>query len=246
MVAHAIAGSPLWSVRPADTASRNETIAASLAAAPATRELAAQRRSMLGLLGMDEERASLCQDRYGSDLVPVLHRLLALPDADVMQVLALVMAETLAVGSEAVEYLGAHCAIDMADHWQADEAFFGLLRDKEVMLALLAETGGVAVASANAGEKGRAIKGLIADYLTGANDRTKCERWVAFPPDAYTQRGGVPMVAAARRARWMVEEEQAGPEESAAACEEAVHDDPAAEDAVAAPEDDPARAELAT
>ncbi|HEY6963597.1 MAG TPA: chromosome partitioning protein ParB, partial [Erythrobacter sp.] len=133
-----------------------------------------------------------------------------LSDDDVLQVLALVMAETLAVGSEAVAWCGEHCGIDMADHWQADAAFFGLLRDREVMLALLAETGGAAVASANASEKGAVIKGLIADHLTGANERTRCERWVprwmAFPPAAYTERGGVPMVAAAQRARWMVED----------------------------------------
>lgn len=219
MVAHAIAGSPLWSVRPANTASRNEGVAASLAAAPATRALAEQRRAVLALLGMEEDRASLCQDRYGSDLVPVLHRLLALPDAEVMEVLALVMAETLSPGSEAVEYLGEHCGIDMADHWQADEAFLGLLRDKEVMLAILAETGGTAVASANASEKGAVLKGLIADHLNGTNERAKCERWVprwmAFPPSAYTERGGVPMVAASRRAKWMVGEQPAEPDENA-------------------------------
>lgn len=224
MVAHAIAGSALWSVRPADTSSRNESIAASLAAAPATGALAERRRNALALLGMDEARTSLCQDRYGADLVPVLHRLLALPDEDVMQVLALVMAETLSPGSEVVEYCGEHCAISMADHWQADDAFFGLLRDKEVMLALLAETGGAAVASANASEKGRAIKGLIADHLTGANDRAKCERWVprwmAFPPAAYSERGGVPMVAAATRANWMIADEQVVPDVKASSGEE--------------------------
>ncbi|PLK22692.1 chromosome partitioning protein ParB [Porphyrobacter sp. TH134] len=211
MVAHAIAGSPLWSVRPADTASRNADIASSLAAAAATGILGKRRRMVLALLGMDEHRASLCQDRCGSHLVPVLHRLMALSYAEVIEVLALVMAETLAIGSEVIAYLGEHCAIAMADHWQADEAFLGLLRDREVMLAILAETGGAAVASANAGEKGATIRGLIADHLTGANDRTRCERWVprwmAFPPATYTERGGVPMVAAARRAKWMVGEE---------------------------------------
>ncbi|UYV16667.1 ParB/RepB/Spo0J family partition protein [Porphyrobacter sp. ULC335] len=250
MVAHAIAGSPLWSVRPADTASRNAAIAASLAAAPATRALAEQRRAVLRLLGMDEARVGLCQDRYGSDLVPVLHRLIALSDAEVMQVLVLVMAETLAIGSEAVEYLGEHCGIDMADHWQADEAFLGLLRDREVMLAILAETGGAAVASANAGEKGATLKGLIADHLTGANDRPKCVRWVprwmAFPPSAYTGRDGVPMVAAARRAQWMITDEQAETEKNEAlASDTATHDDAPADEAQPASPDSPQGAALA-
>ena len=208
MVAHAIAGSPLWSVRCAETTSRNAAIAASLAAAPANIALAEKRSAVLALLGMEEDRASLTQDRYGSDLVPVLHSLMTLSDAQVMQVLALVMAETLGAGGEVVEYLGERCAIDMADHWQADEAFLGLLRDRQVMLALLAETGGAAVATANAGEKGATIKGLIADHLTGANDRPRCERWVprwmAFPPAAYTERGGVPTVSAMQRAKWKV------------------------------------------
>lgn len=250
MVAHAIAGSPLWSVRPGDAPSRNATIAASLAAAPATRALAAQRSVILGLLGMEQDRASLCQDRCGADLVPLLHRLLALSDEAVMEVLALVMAETLAVGGEVVEYLGEHLSVDMADHWQADEAFFGLLRDREVMLALLAETGGTAVASANAGEKGATIRGLIADHLSGANERARCEhwvpRWMAFPPAAYTERGGVSMVAAARRARRMAGDAQAVAEEHAGlACEQEETGGPASGEPVTAPADDPQRPALA-
>lgn len=247
MVAHAIAGSPLWSVRPADTASRNEGIAASLAAAPATIALAEKRRAVLALLSMEESRASLTQDRYGCDLVPVLHRLLALSDDEVLQVLALVMAETLAVGNEVVDYCGEHLSIDMADHWQADAAFLGLLRDREVMLAILAETGGTAVASANASEKGATIRGLITDHLTGANERTKCERWVprwmAFPPAAYTERGGVPMVAASQRAKWMIGDE---PEEGVARdCIDAVYGDAAWQESASASVSDPTGAALA-
>ena len=225
MVAHAIAGSPLWSVRPAETASRNEGIAASLAAAPATRALAEARGRVQTLLGLDETREALCQDRCGSDLVPVLHALVALTNEEAMEVLALVMAETLSPGSEAVEYLGEHLAVDMADHWQADEAFFGLLRDKEVMAALLAQTAGDAVASANASEKGATLKGLICDHLNGANGRAKVERWVprwmTFPPAAYTERGGVPMVSASRRAHWMVEGEAPNSDSGEDAAEDA-------------------------
>lgn len=224
MVAHAIAGSPLWSVRPAETASRNEKIAGSLAASPAAKALAERRRAMFDLLGFEESREALCQDRYGSDLISVLYRLLKLEDGAVMRIMALVMAETLTIGSEAVEYLGQHLAMDMADHWQADEAFFGLLRDKEVMIALLAEVGGAAVASANATEKGATLKGLITDHLTGTNERPKVERWVprwmAFPPTAYTERGGVPSVSAAQRVAWLVEGEEGEAEGSVVPAED--------------------------
>ena len=53
------------------------------------------------------------------------------------------------------------------------------------------------------------IKGVIDDYLTGSNGRAKVEhwvpRWMAFPPSAYTQRGGVATVTAANRAAWLAE-----------------------------------------
>jgi ParB family transcriptional regulator, chromosome partitioning protein len=53
---------------------------------------------------------------------------------------------------------------------------------------------------------------VIADCLTGEGGRPKAERWVprwmAFPPSAYTDRGGVATVKAAGRARWIAEQER--------------------------------------
>lgn len=137
------------------------------------------------------------------------------PAGMVMEVAAVVMAETLACGSDLIETLGLHLSVDMASYWTADGAFYELLRDREVAIAILAEAGGEAVASANANEKGKIIKGVIADHLTGENGRPKRERWMprwmAFPPSAYTERGGVATVTAAQRARWIAEDER--PEE---------------------------------
>ena len=150
-------------------------------------------------------------------------RLLELPDAVVMEVLGIVMAETLASGSDLIEILGPVLKVDMADYWVADAAFYEALRDREVALAILAEVGGSTVASANAKEKGKTIKGLIADFLTGENGRPKVEnwvpRWMRFPPTAYTGRGGVPTVANANRARWNAESEDEESERTAAEVE---------------------------
>lgn len=209
MVAHAICGSRAWTVNLAETGNRNAAIAESVETCVAESAFDARRREILALLGFDGEDATVVRSRYGSDLVPVLARLLELPDKAVMAVLGVVMAETLDVGGDVIEVVGPNLGIDMADYWQADEAFFGALRDREVLTALLAEVGGTALASANAKEKGSVVKGLIADHLTGANDRPKVERWVpkwmAFPPAAYTSRGGVGTVAAAQRAQWLAE-----------------------------------------
>ncbi|WP_342776756.1 hypothetical protein [Hankyongella ginsenosidimutans] len=50
-------------------------------------------------------------------------RLLELPDAVVMEVVAIVMGETLFAGSAVVEATGLQIGVDMARYWQADPAF---------------------------------------------------------------------------------------------------------------------------
>ena len=210
MVAHAICGSPLWSIKVQEQKTRNNAVNESIENCVAEARFDERRRAVLDLLGYDAERATVTCDRYhGRALGPLVARLLELPDAVVMEVLGIVMAETLASGSDLIEMLGPVLKVDMADYWVADAAFYEALRDREVALAILAEVGGSAVTSANAKEKGKTIKGLIADFLSGENGRPKVEswvpRWMCFPPAAYTGRGGVPTVANANRARWIAE-----------------------------------------
>ncbi|GLV28136.1 hypothetical protein TomTYG75_06600 [Sphingobium sp. TomTYG75] len=82
----------------------------------------------------------------------------------------------------------------------ADKALFSLLRDRELLGHMVAEVAGETVATANGQEKVKTLKQIIADHLSGADGRAKVERWVprwmAFPPSAYTERGGVGTVAA--------------------------------------------------
>ena len=58
-------------------------------------------------------------------------------------------------------------------------------------------------------------KAIIRDHLDGANGRAKVERWVprwmAFPPAAYTARGGVGTVAAHAKAQAAREIERRSP-----------------------------------
>src|SRR3546814_8597463 len=91
-------------------------------------------------------------------LANLFQRLLDLPDRAVMDVIAIVMGETLFAGSAAIEAVGLHIGIDMTAWWSADDAFFDGLRDKEVLAALVAEVGGDEVATANAKEKGASLK----------------------------------------------------------------------------------------
>ncbi len=212
MVAHAICGSPLWGVRVQDQRSRNEAITESIETSVAEARFDERRRAVLGVLGFDPDEPSVTlghDPRNGSS--GLFLRLLELPDAVVMEVLGVVMAETLASGTGLIETIGHHLSVKMADYWVADDAFYALVRDREVLTEVLREVGGDTVAEAHAAEKGKTIKSVINDYLTGGNDRAKVEqwvpRWMAFPPSAYTQRGGVATVAAASRSAWLAEPE---------------------------------------
>jgi ParB family transcriptional regulator, chromosome partitioning protein len=210
MVAHAICGSPLWSVRVQDQRSRNAAITESIETSVAEARFDERRRAVLTVLGFDPESPEVMKGHEPAEgITGLLARLLEIPDRTVMEVLAIVMAETLASGSCLIESIGLHIGIDMAEHWVADDAFYSLIRDSEVLTAILREVGGDAVAQAHVAEKGKTIKGVINDFLTGENGRTKVERWIprwlAFPPTAYTERGGVATVAAANRVRWQSE-----------------------------------------
>ncbi|MDX8515175.1 ParB/RepB/Spo0J family partition protein [Mesorhizobium captivum] len=195
MVAHAIVGSSLWAVRPEPQRAANETVAASIAACKAEAAFAEKQREVLTLLGCVDEDGPVTSGN-GDDfaLASVFARLLALPHDDVLRVLALVMAETLCAGSAIVEALGNHLGLDMRGHWQADDAFFELLRDRQVATEILADVGGRLVADGNSSQKLKTQKKIIRDFLCGENGRQKVDdwlpRWMAFPVSSYTDRGG--------------------------------------------------------
>lgn len=196
MVAHAITGSGLWSVKPEPQQARSETIAASLAASASEAAFAARRSEVLALLGFSGEEATISGgngDDHGT--AGIFMRLLALSDDDVLRVLTVVMGETLEAGSAVVEAVGVHLKLDMGAVWQPDDAFFDLIRDRQVVNAMVSEVAGKSSADANIAEKVRTQKDIIRACLTGANGRTKVDSWLPgwmqFPVRAYTDRGGL-------------------------------------------------------
>jgi ParB family chromosome partitioning protein len=205
MVAHAVVGSPLWSVRPEPQTTRNDDVRESVETCRGEAIFDERRRAVLDLLGYDGEEATVIR-RYGGehDLAALFRRLIELPDATVMEVIAIVIGETMAAGSAAIEAVGTEIGVVMADWWQADDAFLSLLRDREILGRIVADVAGETVADANRQEKGKVLKRIVADHLAGHDGRAKAERWVPrwmqFPPSAYTARGGVGTVMAQGRA----------------------------------------------
>ncbi|WP_343616949.1 ParB N-terminal domain-containing protein [Novosphingobium sp.] len=205
MVAHAIAGSPQWSVHIEKQTTRNDAIADSIENSRGEADFDAARRKVLALLSLDPDEPTVCGagNAMGSALPLIFMRLMVLGDDDLLCVIAVVMGETLASGSAIIETVGQQIGMDMAPYWQADDAFFELVRDREVLTAMVGEVAGEMVAEANRSEKTKVLKAIIRNHLDGADGRENREgwvpRWMTFPPAAYTARGGVGTV---EKAEW--------------------------------------------
>ena len=204
MVAHAIVGSHLWSVKPEPQTTRNDAVRESIETSRGEAVFDERRRAVLALLDFSPDEPTVTGgngDDYG--LAGLFLALLSLPDHAVMEVIAVVMGEALAAGSAAVEAVGGEIGVAMADWWEADEAMFSLIRDREVLGRIVADVAGETVATANAKEKSKTLKQIVGDHLAGNDGRAKVEgwvpRWMQFPPSAYTERGGVGTVAAAAK-----------------------------------------------
>jgi ParB family chromosome partitioning protein len=193
-IAHMIVGSPLWTVRIENQGSPNDAVAESVEGSDAEAAFDAKRRAVLAMLDFDAETPTMTRG-VDSGLPELFAKLLRLDDRQVLDVLAVVMGETLHARSPIVDALGLHLGVDMSAVWQPDEALLDLIRDREVLTAMVAEVAGDSVANANAKERGKTLKTILRDCFDGASGRAKVEgwvpRWMRFPASAYTARGGV-------------------------------------------------------
>jgi ParB family chromosome partitioning protein len=202
VLAHAIVGSGLWNVRVEPQRTLTDAIAESVETCASEAVFDVQRRAVLAALGFDAEAPTVTEGYDGDcGISGLLIRLLALPDQAVLDALATVMAETLEAGTALIETLGRHLQIDMADAYTVDGPLLDLIKDREVLDAVVAEVAGQQAGDANAKATGKVKRQIIVDCLAGTNGRAKVERfvprWMVFPPSAYTERGGVATVSRA-------------------------------------------------
>jgi ParB family chromosome partitioning protein len=202
VLAHAIVGSGLWNVRVEPQRAMSDAIAESVETCASEAVFDIRRRAVLAVLGFDADAPTVTTGYEGTSGISGLFvRLLELSDEAVLDALAIVMAETLEAGTALIETLGRHLQIDMADVYEVDGALLDLIKDREVLDAIVAEVAGGPAAEANAKATGKVKRQIIADCLSGTNGRTKVERfvprWMSFPPSAFTTRGGVATVSRA-------------------------------------------------
>ncbi|WP_286749005.1 chromosome partitioning protein ParB [Sphingopyxis sp. SCN 67-31] len=204
MVAHAIVGSPLWRVDVEKQRAVSDAITESVEVSASEAAFDTKRREVLALLGFDPEAPTVTGGYDGDHGVAGLFaRLAALSDEAVMRILPVVMGETLAVGSAEVDYLGELIGTDMRTCWQDDAVLPELIRDKQLLGAVVAEVAGADVAEANAGATTKVQRGILVDCLSGSNGRAQVNgwlpKWFAFPPSGYTARGGIGCVERSER-----------------------------------------------
>jgi ParB family chromosome partitioning protein len=191
LLAHLMAGGKWWKVGCEPQAAHSESIGGAVATLPTHTAFVALRDEVANMLGFDDAGALVAHDASGERTAVVFAKLLEMADKDVNRLLAIVMAETLAAGTGLIDTLGQQLAVDVGAEWHPDDVFFGLLRDRESLGAILAEMIGKRAADSYLTATGTAKKDIMRKALTG-DGRSKVTGWLprymAFPQDAYTQR----------------------------------------------------------
>ncbi len=190
-VAHIIAGSSLWQIRPEPQRAPKPEIKASVLNSSSHKAFEKERTAILDLLSFDKDRADLVRcngDSYPGAMLFV--RLLTLSEPQVIRILTFAMVESFEAGSCLVEAIGNHFAIDATGKWQVDDVFLDLLKDKKAINAVLADIATKQIAEANTAATGKVQKGIISDFIKGENGRRKHKDWLPkylqFPFNGHT------------------------------------------------------------
>ncbi|KCZ48473.1 ParB/RepB/Spo0J family partition protein [Hyphomonas sp. CY54-11-8] len=186
-VAHMIAGSALWDVRPHDMRTPKAATAESVSAAPAAIAMSNEGLEIETLFSEHGVRFHITRTSDDYRLCEVFAALMKMCDAEVMRVLSFVMAACLEAGGAAVEAVAHVTATDMGAYWKPDEAFFDLLRDKRAINAMVADIASPSAAKAVLTDTAKTQKQIIRDGLTGNGREGKPDwrpGWMMTPPTA--------------------------------------------------------------
>lgn len=183
IAAHMICGSDLWQVGAEPQKAAKPEIADSLATNRGQQAIETEREAIQALIAIPEGDYI-----YRPNISVVLAKLTELSDDDVLRVLTFLMAETLSVHSPLIDTLGAAMGTEMRDHWQPDQAFFDLIRDKQVLNAMVGEYAGEDAAAGNVTGTAKTQRAILTTCLDGTRtpaDPNWTPRYMAFPQGSY-------------------------------------------------------------
>ncbi len=124
----------------------------------------AERKAVADLIGLEDKDDLIRHGGAyveGHDIVSIFTKLSAMKDEDVTRILTFLMAETLQAHTPLIEHLGQQLDTDPMRDWTPDEAFIDLLRDKQVINAMVGEVAGDAAAKGNITATAKVQKGTV-------------------------------------------------------------------------------------
>lgn len=193
IAAHMIAGSDLWQVEADPQKAAKPEIADSLEKNIGHHAFEVEQQIIAEMLGLDHTDSILSRrDIYAPrpSLEALMIKLSTLSDEDVLRILTLLMAASLSVQSPLIDCLAGMMGTDMAQHWTPEQTFFDLIRDKQVLNAMVGEVAGKTVAEGNAHETAKTRRKILCDCLDGTRvpvDANWMPRYMAFPQGTYRE-----------------------------------------------------------
>ena len=207
-VAHMLVGSDLWQVAPQKTTSRKESTSESVAASQGAKRFETERDDVFDLLGLTPFDSPYSPSKKLADgsITQIFAQLLDMEDAQVMRVMTLAMAASLAAGTDLIEAVTYAVPVDMGKLWEPDDAFFDILRDKRVINAMVKDIAGKSCADGALTDTGKVQKDIICNRMAGhgvSADKARPDwrpRWMQVPASHYLDRATCPPSAAGERA----------------------------------------------
>ncbi|MEP5730005.1 MAG: ParB/RepB/Spo0J family partition protein [Sulfitobacter sp.] len=191
IAAHMIAGSSLWEVQTDPQKTAKPETADSLSNNTGQQAMEAERTAIKDLLGMNvEDRLLENRTVYAPRpcIMDIYAKLQSLSDTDILRVLTFVMADSLSVHCPLIDTLAHELKTEMASHWQPDATFIDLIRDKQVLNAMVGELAGENAAKEHLTATAKTQKAILNACLDGTR-KAATENWMprcmAFPQGSY-------------------------------------------------------------
>ena len=184
VAAHMLVGSDLWTVREEPQIAAKPEIAESVENSGAQKTFDVARDAAAKLLGFDSGDAL---DGYLT-LSDIFERLQYASDQEVIQVITFFMAASLSAQSPLIDALAVTMGTDMAQHWTPEPLFFELVRDKQVLNAMVDEYAGKNAARENITATGKTQRAILNACLDGTRtpaDPDWIPAYMAFPIGSY-------------------------------------------------------------